>query len=391
MSQPIYLDNHSTTQLDPAVLEAMMPWLTTRYGNAGSISHSFGHDAKQAVDEARDSIAAHLNVTPSEIVFTSGATESNNLAIRGVADRYRGESVHFLSATTEHKAVLDPLQKVASQGHRVTLVSPTLAPTPTAGLVDVDELASEMGSNTKLASIMLVNNEIGVIQPIRSIAEASHQRGILLHCDATQAIGKIPTDVSALDADLLSFSGHKIYGPCGVGALIVRRRRPRVKLDPQIIGGGQEQGRRSGTLNVPGIVGLAKAVELSVRDLANEAERMAMLRDSLHAQIRERLDDVWLNGPSDLTLRVPGNLNLRFAGVDGEALMMNMGQVAASSGSACTSANPEPSHVLRALGLSEDDTRSSLRFGIGRFNTQEEIDRAAQTVAAAVTRLRQFK
>ena len=296
--------------------------------------------------------------------------------------------MHILSATTEHKAVLDPLEQLVVEGHSVSLVSPELLPSETAGLITCDAFTHCLQPTTRLASIMLVNNELGVIQPIRELGGICHAHDVWLHCDATQAVGKIPVNVAALDVDLLSFSGHKIYGPMGVGGLVIRRRRPRIKLAPQILGGGQERGLRSGTANVAGIVGLGRAVELAVTRLDDEAVRIARLRDSLYEQIRQRVDGVFLNGPTDFTLRVPGNLNLRFDGVDGEALMLGMENVAASSGSACTSANPAPSHVLLAIGLSEDQTRSSLRFGIGRFNTQQEIDMAARTVETAVLRLR---
>ena len=388
MSDPIYLDNHATTPMDPAVLDAMMPWMTERFGNPGSVSHDFGRQAREAVEQARASIAHHLGFDSSELVFTSGATESNNLALRGFADRHRERPVHIVSATTEHKAVLDPLEQIASEGHEVTLLSPDMVPSATAGLITSEKLATCLRTTTRLASIMLVNNELGVIQPISTLAEACHAQDVWLHCDATQAVGKIPVDVGALDVDLLSFSGHKIYGPMGVGGLVVRRRRPRIKIVPQILGGGQERGLRSGTANVAGIVGLAKAVELAVHNLDSEARRIAELRDSLYDQILHRVEGVHLNGPKDFSLRVPGNLNVRFDGVDGEALMLGMESVAASSGSACTSANPAPSHVLLAIGLSEDQTRSSLRFGIGRFNTQHEVDIAARTVEKAVQRLR---
>lgn len=386
----VYLDHHATTPVDPLVLEAMLPWLTVCYGNPGSVGHQFGEQARKAVEMARQSIVSSLNVTPHEIVFTSGATESNNLALRGVADRFADEPRHFISATTEHKAVLDPLERLAAKGHRVTLLEPPMLPSQTVGLLSPEQVAGAIQRDTCLASVMLVNNEIGVIQPLRDIAAVCHAQGVLLHCDATQAVGKMKVDVAEMDVDLLSLSGHKIYGPPGIGALVIRRRRPRVKLVSQIDGGGQEQGRRSGTLNVPGIVGLAKAIELCVSNLEEESARIAALRDRLHKGITQAVEGVTLNGP-EFPLRVPGNLNLCFEGVDGEALMMNMGAVAVSSGSACTSANPEPSHVLRAIGLNEDQTRSSLRFGIGRFNTESEIDLAAETVAAAVTKLRQLR
>ena len=388
-SEGVYLDNHATTPMDPAVLEAMMPWLTTHFGNPGSVGHAFGDRARKAVEESRERIASCLNVQAAEIVFTSGATESNNLALRGVADYFGVDESHFISVTTEHKAVLDPFLRIAALRGAVTLLEPSPMPHANAGRVDAKQIADAIQDETRLASVMLVNNEIGVIQPLREIADECHSRKVLLHCDATQAVGKVPVDLQELDADLVSFSGHKIYGPRGIGALVVRRRRPRIRLVSRIDGGGQEQGRRSGTLNVPGIVGLAKAVELATSSVEEEGPRIASLRDDLYAKISKSVEGVTLNGP-EFAIRVAGNLNLCFDGVDGEALMMNMGEIAVSSGSACTSANPEPSHVLRAIGLSEDETRSSLRFGIGRFNTQADIDLAASTVAAAVTRLREL-
>ena len=385
----IYLDNHATTPMDPRVVEAMLPFFTKYFGNPGSIGHAFGDAARTAVESSREEIAHHLNVAPNEVVFTSGATESNNLAIKGIADRSQNEKGHFLSVTTEHKAVLDPLARLEKSGFDVALLSPTEDSEEQSGQlpVDLDQLRDGIKDETLLVSVMLANNEIGVIQPLKEIAAVCHQRGVPLHSDATQAIGKLPVDVNELDVDLMSLSGHKIYGPRGIGALIVRRRRPRIRLLPLIEGGGQEHGRRSGTLNVPGIVGLATALRLCVEELEAESARVRALRDRLHSGIQAAVDGVALNGP-DFANRLDGNLNLRFDGVDGEALMMNMDQIAVSSGSACTSANPEPSHVLRAIGLTEDQTRSSLRFGIGRFNTEQDIDLAVTVVATAVNRLR---
>jgi len=373
--------------MDRRVLDAMMPYFTEHFGNPGSIGHVFGEEARNAVAEARKTCAELLNVATNEIVFTSGATESNNLAIRGVADRHLQQGGHFLSVTTEHKAVLDPLGRLEKQGFEVTLLSPNQVTGEQPGWLDPHKIAESIRDDTRLVSVMLVNNEIGVIQSIKEIAKICHLRGVLLHCDATQAVGRIPVDVSDFDVDLLSFSGHKIYGPRGIGALVVRRRRPRIKLTPLLEGGGQEQGRRSGTLNVPAVIGLAKGLQLCHDELEVEADRIARLRQTLFDRVTSELDDVGLNGP-DFSLRVPGNLSLHFGKVDGEALMMNMGPVAVSSGSACTSANPEPSHVLRAVGLSDDLTRSSLRFGIGRFNNAEDIDITATTLREAVHRLR---
>lgn len=385
---PIYLDNHATTRVDPRVVAAMLPYFTETYGNAGSVNHSFGWEAKAALDRSRESIAAALRCTPREIIFTSGATESNNIAIRGVADRQRRRGNHLVSVTTEHMAVLDPLKRLGRRGYDVTLLEVEQAGSPRAGRLDPGKIADALRDDTILVSVMLVNNEIGVIQPLAEIGAICRERGVPLHCDATQALGKLPLDVDELQVDLLSFSGHKIYGPKGVGGLFVRRHEGSVRLEPFLDGGGQEQGLRSGTHNVSGIVGLAAALELCLVDLPDEAERLAALRQRMWERLKNQVPDVVLNGPELGPLRVPGNLNCSFPFVDGEALMINVKDVALSSGSACTSANPEPSHVLRALGLSTDQTRASLRFGIGRFNTQDEIDYAADHVAAMVHKLR---
>jgi cysteine desulfurase len=386
----VYLDNHATTRVDPRVVEAMLPFWTEQYGNASSVSHSFGWEAKEAVDAARTSIAVALGAQPKEIVFTSGATESNNLALRGVADRGSPKGKHLVSVTTEHKAVLDPLDRLSRRGFEVTLLEPARAGRRDAGRLDPQQVADALRDDTLLVSVMLANNEIGVLQPLAEIGRICKARGVLLHCDATQAVGKVPVDVEALGVDLLSFSAHKIYGPKGIGGLYVRRRHPNVRLTPQIDGGGQEGSLRSGTLNVPGIVGLAKALELSLAEMPEEMNRLANLRKRLHDGLVERLEGVSLNGPAldDPALRLANNLNLSFAFVDGEALMMSMKTVAVSSGSACTSSNPEPSHVLRALGVSEDLTRASLRFGLGRFNTIEDIETAIEAVCDSVQRLR---
>ncbi|MEX2027113.1 MAG: aminotransferase class V-fold PLP-dependent enzyme, partial [Pirellulaceae bacterium] len=392
MNVPIYMDNHATTRVDPRVVEAMLPYFTETFGNAGSISHSFGQDAKREVDAARDSIAATLNASPREIVFTSGATESNNLAIRGLADRPRRKGDHIVSVTTEHKAVLDPLRRLARRGFEVTLLPVEQAGSPRAGWLVPEKVAEAIRDDTLLVSVMLASNEIGIIQPIAEIATICRERGVPLHCDATQAVGKIPVEVSSLGIDLMSFSAHKIYGPKGIGGLYVRRQAGGVRLEPLIDGGGQEGGLRSGTLNVPGIVGFAKALELCLADMPNEMLRLEELRQRLWDGLRTQVPEVLLNGPewsaADPPLRLAGNLNCAFRFVDGEALMMNMKDVAVSSGSACTSANPEPSHVLRALGLSDDLVRSSLRFGLGRFNTTEEVDFTIQAVSKTARRLR---
>lgn len=386
----IYMDNHATTRVDPRVVEAMAPYWTEHYGNAGSVSHALGHRAAEAVDEARAALAAAIGATPREIVFTSGATESNNLALRGVMERSRLRGRHIVSVATEHKAVLDPLARLARRDCQVTLLPVRQVGHVRAGEIELDKLFEALRDDTALVSVMLANNEIGVLQPLAEIARECHRRGIVLHTDASQAVGKLPLDVHALDVDLMSFSAHKMYGPKGVGALYVRRGPGSVRLVPQIDGGGQEGGLRSGTQNVPGIVGFAAALQLCLAELPREAPRLAELRDRLHAGIAATLEGVTLNGPAldRAGLRLPGNLNLSFTDVDGEALMLSMQRLAVSSGSACTSANPEPSHVLRALGLSEDHTRASLRFGLGRFNTAEEVEQAIDLVADAVTRLR---
>lgn len=392
LSRPIYMDNHATTRVDPRVVEAMLPYFTDDYGNAGSTSHAFGWAAKEAVDAARQSLAAAVGAKPREIVFTSGATESNNLAIRGLVERQRRPGGHLVSVATEHKSVLDPLARLGRRGYDITLLEVEQAGSLHAGRLDPQQVADALRDDTLAVSVMLANNEIGVIQPVAEIAAICKSRGVPLHCDATQAIGKVPVNVEELQVDLMSFTAHKVYGPKGVGALYVRRRNPRARLQSLIDGGGQEGGLRSGTLNVPLIVGFARAVELCLSEMPAEAERLRRLRQRLFEGLSDSLDAVTLNGP-DLDppkLRLPGNLNLSFAYVDGEALMMSMKQLAVSSGSACTSANPEPSHVLRALGVNDDLTRASLRFGLGRFNTPEEVELAIAAVTEAVTRLRKL-
>lgn len=390
---PVFMDYHSTTPVDPYVLEAMLPYFTEKFGNAGSVSHTFGWEARDAVDAARATIAAAIGAAEKEIVFTSGATESNNLAIRGVAERPRRRGDHLITVTTEHKAVLDPIARLGRRGFDVTVVGVKQRGADDAGIVDVAEIAAAIRDDTVLVSVMLVNNEIGAIGPVAEIGAMCRERGIAFHCDATQGVGKMPVDVERLNVDLLSMSAHKICGPKGVGALYVRRRTPSVRLEPQIAGGGQEGGFRGGTLNVPGIVGFAKAVELSLADMDAEQTRLRTLRDRLGALIIDSVPGATLNGPrlDRPEWRLAGNLNLTFAGIDGEALMMSMKDLAVSSGAACTSANPEPSHVLVALGLSLDEARSSLRFGLGRFTTDEEIAFAADAVAGAVAKLRRLQ
>lgn len=394
----IYMDNHATTRVDPRVAEAMLPYFTEQYGNPGSVGHSFGEQAREAVETSRASIASAIGVNPEEIVFTSGATESNNLAIRGVTERTKRRGDHLVSVQTEHKAVLDPLARLSRRGYDVTLLEVEPHGSPRAGWLDPQRVADALRDDTTLVSVMLANNEIGVIQSLTEIAAICRERGVTLHCDATQAVGKIPVDVRQLGVDLLSFTAHKIYGPKGIGALYVRRTRPAVRLEAQITGGGQQDGLRSGTLNVAGIVGFAKALELCLADLPAEALRLATLRDRLWALLQNRIDGAELCGPGPAEraadggpLRLPGNLDVAFGNVDGEALLLAMGHLAVSSGAACSSTDPSPSHVLLALGLSEDLARSTLRFGLGRFNTMAEVESAAETVAAAVTRLRELR
>lgn len=393
MSSIIYLDHHATTPVDPRVLEAMLPYFTQSFGNAGS-THAYGEEASDAVKLARESIAAAIGCEPIEIVFTSGATESNNLAIRGVAQRKRRRGNHLVSVRTEHPAVLEPLQALARQGFDLTLLDVEHHGSEHAGRITAAQVDRAITDQTCLVSVMLANNEIGVVQPILEIADICKARGVLFHCDATQAVGKLPVDVGELNVDLMSFSAHKLYGPKGVGALYVRRRNPVVRLETQIDGGGQEQRRRSGTLNVAGIVGFGEAVKLSQEDLPAESRRLANLRDELCRQILATVEGSQLIGPSlqgvtssALPLRLPGNLNILFPGLDGEALMLAMPELAVSSGAACSSVNPEPSHVLTALGLSADEARCSLRFGLGRENTPEQVQLAAKIVASAAQSL----
>jgi cysteine desulfurase len=381
LNLPIYLDNHATTRVDPRVVEVMLPHFTTTYGNAASVSHRFGWDAAAAVDHAREQIAALIGAEAREVILTSGGTESNNLAIKGVLPVVKARGNHVVTAATEHKSVLDPLKRLAREGVELTVVPP--APD---GLISVESIADALTDRTVLVSVMAANNEVGTLNPIGAIGRLCRTRGILFHTDAIQAVGKIPLDVNDDSIDLLSLSAHKIYGPKGVGALFVRRRDPQVRLVPLFDGGGHERGFRSGTIAVPLVVGLGEAAALAGREMAEESSRLLELRERLHAAIAGRVSATRLNGHP--TRRLPGNLNLSFADVDGDALMMAMRDVAVSSGSACTSANPEPSHVLLAMGVGEALARASLRFGLGRFTTAEEIDFAADAVVTAVTRLR---
>jgi len=379
---PIYLDNHATTQVDPRVLDAMLPYFTEKFGNAASKSHAFGWEAEAAVDTAREQVARLIGAaSPREIVFTSGATESDNLAIKGVAEAYRDKGDHIVTCVTEHKAVLDSCKVLEKHGFRVTYL-----PVNAAGFVDVQRLDDALTDKTILISIMAANNEIGTIQPVQEIGRLAKARGILFHSDATQAVGKIPINVDALGIDLLSLTAHKMYGPKGIGALYVRATKPRVKITPLIDGGGHERGMRSGTLNVAGIVALGKACELSQNEMGAEGERLTALRERLKRAILDRLEDVRVNG--DAVQRLPGNMNLSFAFVEGESLMMGLKEIAVSTGSACTSANLEPSYVLKAIGLDDARAHASIRFGIGRFNTADEIDYTVQRVVEEVQRLR---
>jgi len=380
---PVYMDNQATTAVDPRVLDAMLPYFTEKFGNAASRNHEFGWKAEEAVENARGHIARLIHASPREIVFTSGATESDNLAIKGVAEAHRAKGNHIITQVTEHKAVLDSCKRLEKYGYEVTYL-----PVSSGGLIDLDELRRAITPKTILISVMYANNEIGVIQPIAEIGRIAKERKILFHCDAVQAIGKIPVDVQKDGIDLLSISAHKMYGPKGIGALYVRRKDPRVDLAPQIDGGGHERGMRSGTLNVPGIVGLGKACEICQKEIPEESPRLARMRERLKESIMSRLEGTAVNG--SLAHRLPNNLNLSFSGVEGEALLMGINDVAVSSGSACTSAMIEPSYVLRALGVSDDLSHSSIRFGIGRFNTDEEVDYVADRVVETVKRLREL-
>jgi cysteine desulfurase len=384
MSQrPIYLDNNATTRVDPRVLEAMLPYFTERYGNPASRHHAFGREAEEAVEEARVHVGRLLGAEAREIVFTSGATESNNLALKGAFAMYRPRGDHVVTAVTEHHAVLDTARRLEREGARVTFL-----PVDRHGRVSPEQVEEALTERTVLVSLMAANNEVGTLHPLREIGEVCKRRGVLFHTDAVQAAGCLPLDVEALGVDLLSLTAHKMYGPKGVGALYVRRRGPRVRLEPQLDGGGHERGLRSGTLPVPLIVGMGKACELCQEEMGAERGRLLGLRERLRAGIQGRLEGVTLNGHP--TERLPGNLNLSFAWVSGEALLMGLRGLAVSSGSACTSANPEPSYVLRALGLDDELAHSSLRFGVGRFNSEDEVDRAAAEVMRVVTHLRRL-
>jgi cysteine desulfurase len=380
---PIYMDYHATTPVDPRVLEAMLPYFTQNFGNAASRNHSFGWTAEEGVENARAQIARLVGASPKEIIFTSGATESNNLAIKGVAEMYREKGNHIITQVTEHKAVLDTCKRLEKAGCEVTYL-----PVEKDGRINLDDLRRAITPKTILISIMYANNEIGVVQPIAEIGKLAKEKGVFFHVDGVQAVGKIPVDVQKDNIDLLSISAHKLYGPKGVGALYVRRRNPRVQLAAIIDGGGHERGMRSGTLNVTGIVGFGRACELCQNEMAEESERLSRLRDRLKENFFGKLDEIFING--SLTERLPHNLNISFAYVEGESLLMGINDVAVSSGSACTSATLEPSYVLKALGVGEDLAHTSIRFGLGRFTTQEEVDYVADRVIETVVRLREL-
>jgi cysteine desulfurase len=380
---PIYMDNHATTPMDPRVLEAMLPYFTDKFGNAASRNHSFGWAGEEAVENARQQVASLINATAKEIIFTSGATESDNLMIKGVAEMYREKGNHIITQAIEHKAVLDTCKNLEKHGFEVTYL-----PVQKDGRVDPEDVCKAIKPTTILISIMYANNEIGVINPIAEIGKIAKERGVIFAVDGVQAVGKIPVDVQKDNIDLLAISAHKLYGPKGVGALYVRRRNPRVQLSAIIDGGGHERGMRSGTLNVPGIVGLGKACELCQQEMATESERLRGLRDRLKAGLEAKLDEVFVNG--SLEHRLPNNLNMSFAYVEGESLLMGINDVAVSSGSACTSATLEPSYVLKALGVGEDLAHTSIRFGLGRFTTPEEVDYVTDKMVQVVTKLREL-
>ena len=380
---PIYLDNHATTPCDPRVVQAMLPYFTEVFGNAASRNHAFGWQAEEGVENARAAIAKLIGATPKEIIFTSGATESNNLAIKGVAEMYREKGNHIITQATEHKAVLDTCKRLEKYGYEVTYL-----PVQKDGRIDLDDLRKAITPKTILISIMYANNEIGVIQPVSEIGAIAREKGVFFHTDGVQAAGKIPVDVQKDNIDMISLTAHKMYGPKGVGALYVRRRNPRVQLSAILDGGGHERGMRSGTLNVTGIVGFGKASEICMNEMPVESARLMKLRDRLKDNILSQLDEVYING--SMTHRLPHNMNMSFAFVEGESMLMGINDIAVSSGSACTSATLEPSYVLKALGVGEDLAHTSIRFGIGRFNTEEEIDYVTGRVVETVVRLREL-
>lgn len=379
-AMPIYLDYQATTPTDPRVVQAMLPWFTEKFGNPHSRNHAYGWEAEDAVEKARAQVASIIGADEKEIVFTSGATESNNLALQGVARFYKDRKNHLVTVVTEHKCVLDTMRHLEQEGFEVTYL-----PVGKDGLIDLAQLKAAIDDKTVLVSVMAANNEIGVIQPLAEIGAVCRERGVFFHTDAAQAVGKIPLDVKAMKIDLMSISGHKIYGPKGIGALYVGRK-PRVRMQALIHGGGQERGMRSGTLPTPLCVGLGEACAIAQKEMGAEAERLRKMRDRFYAQIKQRLPEVYLNG--DLEHRLPGNLNLSFAYVEGEGLMMGIKDLCVSSGSACTSASLEPSYVLRSLGVEEELAHTSLRIGFGRFTTEQEVDYAVEHIVSSVNRLR---
>lgn len=383
MRLPIFMDNHSTTPVDPRVVEEMLPCFSETFGNAASRNHSFGWKAEELVESSRNRIGSLIHCDPKEVIFTSGATESNNLAIKGVAEMYAEKGDHIITCVTEHKAVLDTCKRLEKYGKRVTYLQ-----VDQYGQIDLDQLKESITDRTILISIMYANNEVGTLQKIREIGKIAKEKGVLFHSDATQAIGKIPVDVIDLNVDLMSMSAHKMYGPKGVGALYVRKKNPRVRLVAQMDGGGHERGMRSGTLNVPGIVGFGKACEVAQEVMPEEIQRLSRMRDEMRDGFFAKLDEVFLNGHP--TERLPNNLNISFAYVEGESLLMGLDDIAVSSGSACTSATLEPSYVLKALGVGEDLAHTSIRFGLGRFNTEEEVRYVMNKVIQNVSRLREM-
>ncbi len=383
MKLPIYMDYHATTPVDPRVLETMLPYFTQDFGNSASRNHAFGWVAEKAVENARKQVADLLGANPKEIIFTSGATESNNLAIKGVAEMYREKGNHVITCVIEHEAVIDTCKKLEKQGARVSYL-----PVQKDGRIDLDDLRAAITDKTILITVMTANNEIGVLQPLAEVGAIAKEKGILFHTDAVQAVGKVPFDVNQVKADLVSISAHKMYGPKGVGALYMRRRNPRVLLAEQISGGGHERGMRAGTLNVPGIVGLGKAAAICMAEMAADAARLSALRERLNERFHQNLDEIYVNG--SMEHRLPHNLNISFAYVEGESLLMGINDVAVSSGSACTSASLEPSHVLKALGAGDDLARSSIRFGLGRWTTEEEVDYVVDKLTNVVRRLREM-
>jgi len=384
LKKPVYMDNHATTRVDSRVLDAMLPYFTEKFGNAASRNHSFGWEAEEAVDRSRNQIAALIGAKSKEIIFTSGATESDNLAIKGVVEFYKDKGNHIITCVTEHKAVLDSCRALERAGKAIV----TYLPVDKYGMVDPDAVRRAITDKTVLITIMWANNEIGTIHPIAEIGKIAKEKGIVFHTDAVQAIGKVPVDFEKAGVDLASITAHKIDGPKGIGALYVRSKGPRVRITPQMDGGGHERGMRSGTLNVPGIVGLGAACEIAGKEMPDEAQRLIQLRSQLQAGLFERLDEIYVNGHP--TERLPGNLNVSFAYVEGESLLMGINDIAVSSGSACTSATLEPSYVIRALGIDDELAHSSIRFGLGRFNTLEEVDYVTDRVSREVKRLREM-